>query len=143
MNETDGALLQAVIQVLVAVAVPLLTGLVSLWLNQKIQQVKGQMSAEQLAMADSVVRKLVQAAEQYDLGGTAQRTGLEKKAWVTAKVQAWLDESGIKLDALKIADLIEAAVMEELNKDKRPAIRIEEFASKLQRPTAEKYPPAE
>jgi predicted Holliday junction resolvase-like endonuclease len=121
MNETEGALLQAVIQVIVAVAVPLLTALVSLWLNQKIQQVKGQMSAQQLAMAESVISSMVKAAEQVDLAGAAKLAGWEKKMWVASRVQAWLDETGIKLDALKLTDLIEAAVLEELNKGKLPS----------------------
>lgn len=115
---SDEMLFQAAIQIVIAVAVPVLTGLAVMWVRQAVARGKAQLSQEQLFLIDGVLRMFVRAAEQYDLGGALKRTGQEKKAWVVDQSQGWLAGQGVHLDVGALADLAEGAVLSELNMGK-------------------------
>jgi len=110
----DMMLLQAALQALIYVGVPILMFFGGILLQAATKKLKGSLSAEQLAFAERVVHNLVLAAEQYNLAGLAARSGAEKKAWVIEKAEAFLARYGIYLDLDILADLVEAAVKSEL-----------------------------
>jgi hypothetical protein len=111
MNATDSQLVQTILQVIIAVAVPVVTAMVIAGGNLLIQRIKMKMSNEQLAFADALVGRFVSAAQQYNLSGILTQTGEEKKAWVVGKVQAALTAQGITIDAGMLADMVEANIL--------------------------------
>lgn len=116
MNTQDSWLVQVMAQVLIAVLVPVLTAAVIGLVGTCIRFVRGKMTAQQLALADSLVKSFALAAEQYDLGGVVKRSGQQKKDWVVAMAQSALEKRGISLDVRLLADLTEAAVLSEVKK---------------------------
>lgn len=117
MEQTlNDQLLQAAIQVMIAVLIPVVGTLVSLAIHQVTKQIKANVSADQLAVAGDLVKTFVNAAEQYNLGGILKQQGVEKKAWVVGKVTDALAKQNIHLDVGLIADMVEAKVLEEINK---------------------------
>lgn len=68
------------------------------------------LSAEQLAVAKSLVAQAVLAAEQY--GGP----GTEKKKTAVMLADNWLQARGYKVDLNSLDAAIEAAVYEEINR---------------------------
>ena len=109
-------LLQAAIQVMIAVLIPVIGTLVSLAIHQLTKQIKANVSADQLAVVDGLVKQFVLAAEQYGLGDILVMTGEQKKRWVVGRLSDELLKRGINLDTKMIADLVEAKVLEEINK---------------------------
>jgi len=112
VSSLDGALLQVVAQVLIAVLAPVLTAAATALIGYCIRWVRGKLTSDQLALADELVRLYALAADQYDLSGAMRRSGEEKKAWVVAQVQAALEARGIRMDVGMLADLVEAKVLE-------------------------------
>lgn len=115
-NPVGQDLLQTFLNVLVATAAPILLGLFGAALRLLYLRVRLSLSAKQLDFADMVIRQFVKAAEQYDLGGVVKQVGYEKKAWVIEQAEKELKRRGINLELDTISDLIEAAVLDELNR---------------------------
>ena len=117
MEQTlNDQLLQVAIQVMIAVLIPVVGTLVSLAIHQLTKQIKANVSADQLAVVDGLVKQFVLAAEQYDLGGVLAAVGQKKKTWVINRVADELTKRDIHIDVSLISDLIEAKVLEEINK---------------------------
>jgi hypothetical protein len=111
MNLTDTQLIQTILQILISVAVPLVTAMVIAGGNLLIQRIKMSMSSEQLVFADMLVGRFVSAAQQYDLSGMVAQTGKEKKAWVVQRVAGELAKRGINIDTSLLADMVEANIL--------------------------------
>ncbi len=111
-------LLQKVLEVLISVAVPVITAAVVALVRQAVAQGKAQLSQTQLSLIDGVLRMFVRAAEQYDLSGAMRIAGKEKKDWVVMRAQNWLDGQGVKIDVGTLEHLVESAVLSELNMGK-------------------------
>lgn len=121
MGESDSAVLQAFLVVLIQVLVPILMSALIGLVVQQWKLARSKMSKETLATVDQIISSMVLAAEQYDLGGVVARSGAEKKAWVLHRVSAELAKLGIKIDVWMLTDLIEAAVLTQINKMKLDA----------------------
>jgi hypothetical protein len=115
MDKVSQEVLQVFLNVVVAASAPLLVGLVAGALRLAYMRVKLSLSETQLAFADALIRQFVRAAEQYDLGGVVKRAGYEKKDWVICQAEAELKRRGVTLDLGLIADMVEAAVLSEIN----------------------------
>jgi hypothetical protein len=111
MNPTDSQLVQTILQVIIAVAVPVVTAMVIAAGNLLIQRIKMKMSSEQLQFADMLVGRFVSAAQQYNLSGIIAQTGEEKKSWVVDRVQAELTKRNINIDVCLLADMVEANIL--------------------------------
>jgi hypothetical protein len=96
---TDGLMLA--IQALVGLL--LSSGLY--WLRQNLRQ-------REYQMVVWIIRQAVLAAEQ--LGGD----GGEKKRAAVEMAEQWLARYGIKLPVARIAEVVETAVLEELNRER-------------------------
>jgi hypothetical protein len=115
---TEQVMLQIFLQVVVAAAAPVLLTFFGMFLRQAVSWAKAKLDHEQLSTAEDIIRRLVLAAEQYDLSGIVSRVGEEKKAWVIEEASRELAKHKIYLDLNVIADIIEAAVLAELTKPK-------------------------
>lgn len=81
------------------------------WTELQVQNLRAQMSAEQLAVLDMGVKLAVQAAEQSGLADKAIATGAAKKTMAEKIVQSWLESRGIQFNALTISAAIERALL--------------------------------
>lgn len=109
-------LLQVFLQVVIAVATPILTAILIDLGRQAKEYVRSRMTAKQMEFVDDVVRRYVRAAEQYNLAGLIQMVGAEKKAWVIEQASKELARHNVYLDLNVLADIAEAAVLEEITK---------------------------
>lgn len=116
-----GQVLQLVLQVAITVLLPVFLGYAVVAVRTWWGKVKAQIPAEQYAFAYNLVTQLVLAAEQSGLAGIIQNEAEVKKAWVINRAEAELAKLGIKMDLETIADMIEAAVKAELNKERTSA----------------------
>ena len=92
-------LLQAAIQIMIAVLIPVVGTLVCAGDPPAHQADQGQcVSADQLAVVDGLVKSFVLAAEQYGLGDILVMTGKQKKAWVVNRVSEELVKRGDQVD---------------------------------------------
>lgn len=116
-----GILLQQVLEMAIAILLPVILGFAVIWLRGQIEVQKNKLSGEQLAMAEAFVTSFVFAAEQSGLTDQISQVGEAKKAWVLEQVQSALDAKGINIDIEVISGLIEAAVFKAWN-DSAPQI---------------------
>jgi len=111
-------LLQMVLKVVITVALPI--GLTALfkWLAIQKTKLEQGMEEETLFIIKEAVRIAVLAAEQSGLADLLGETYKDKKAFALAAAERFLNQYGITIDLDVLADLIEAAVMEQFNKNK-------------------------
>ena len=103
--------------ILTALFVPFVFALVKYYLKQADQAIQGKVGA-QWEMAKSIVVEAVKYAEQSGLAKAGIDMGREKLRLSVVFVENALEMRGVKLDLFPIKEMIEAAVMEEFNKDK-------------------------
>lgn len=113
---------QEFLGIVLPVLASLLAGLFIAWITKLVNQIKAQLDHRYIWMLDEAVRVAVLAAEQANLAGFIE----DKKAYALDVAEKWLGERGFKIDLGVLADRIEAAVMEEFNKDKKLPAPIEE-----------------
>ena len=77
------------------------------------------MNLDVLAIMQEMARSAVLAAEQVNLVELA----IDKKEYALNLAAEWLTEKKIKFDLGQLADLIEAAVMDEFNRGRAEALR--------------------
>ncbi len=97
---------------------PVVLGAITTWVVAKIKEVRLKVQSDELAYAMSVIRQLVLAAEQNGLTGALKNVGQEKKAYVIAMAEKALTDKGIYLDLDVLDALIEAAVLDAINRAK-------------------------
>ena len=113
MNEFWSALLQ---NLLMAFA-PVIASLVAAWLIAQIKLIWAKAKAARPDVIDTLewaARTAVAAAEQ---AGAAQLID-DKKEYAMAVADAWLRAKGLDLDLDMISAAVEAAVWQEINRDK-------------------------
>lgn len=108
-------ILQATLVTVIQVLLPVVLGAVVILIKAGVDKLKAGMEKDQLELAEKLIRRLIQAAEQNGLIGALENVGEEKKAWVLEQLEAALYKRGIKLDLAEIDALVEAIVHEELN----------------------------
>jgi len=77
------------------------------------------MNLDVLAIMQEMARSAVLAAEQVNLAELA----IDKKEYALGLASEWLTEKKIKFDLGQLADLIEAAVMDEFNRGRAEELR--------------------
>ena len=116
------AVLQSVLEYVLPILAVALVGYVVAAIRALLPQVRAWLvakaGAEQVALAEAVVYRLVDAAEQMGLVEELKKAGKEKKAWVMAEAKRELYEHGISIDIDRLESLVEAAVYA-ANYDKR------------------------
>jgi len=115
---------QEFLGIVVPVLASLLAGLLIAWIKKLVEEIKAKMDHRFIWMLDEAVRVAVLAAEQANLAGFVE----DKKAYAIDVAEKWLAARGFKVDLGILADQIEAAVMEEFNKEKIIKSDIEESA---------------
>jgi len=115
---------QEFLGIVVPVLASLLAGLLIAWIKKLVEEIKVKMDGRFMWMLDEAVRVAVLAAEQANLAGFVE----DKKSYAIDVAEKWLAARGFKVDLGILADQIEAAVMEEFNKEKIIKSDIEESA---------------
>jgi LL-H family phage holin len=115
-NELLSTLLQVLLETIITVALPIVLTHLVLWINSQIKNTRAQMSKEQLALTEMLVKQFVRAAEQSGLSGQIKAAGAEKKAYVLALIRAELEERQISINLEVLDAMIEAAVNDAFGK---------------------------
>lgn len=119
----------SILQVAIPVIVTPLVGILIGVAFQYYKKIKGALSADQLTQITFWIGVLVKAAEQSGLKLDILKTGAEKKAWVIAQLQAYLDAKGwTGISIEQISALIEAAVRDGVQKGPTGLIQGESLA---------------
>lgn len=102
----------------VVALVPILVPLLAAWLLPKAimawKGLKSKLDSDDIYLIESIAGVAVKAAEQAKLSGFIQ----DKKTYAMEFVEDWLKARGVKLDLKLIDSTIEAAVLEEFNREK-------------------------
>ena len=121
MDINYSEILQLVFEIAITVLLPIFLGVaigaVRVWWNS----LKAKIPQEQYEFAYMIAKQLVLAAEQSGLAGIIKNESKEKYAWVLENLEKQLAEQGIVLDLETLSSMIEAAVKEELNKERTSA----------------------
>ena len=105
---------------LLLIAFPILIGYVIWWLRSRIDELKQDLSSDQLKIIESVGSLAVRAAEQAGLTGVL-RGGSAKKSYAVEAAQRYFDRLDIKIDVESIAALVEAEVISNFSSSAPPA----------------------
>lgn len=98
--------------------IPLVISLGAAWLLPKVIKIWQDLKAgnpDEVYLIEQIALMAVKAAEQEAIGGFIK----DRKAYAIKMAEAWLAKYGIKLDEEVLAGIIEAAVKDALNRDKR------------------------
>lgn len=120
-NDFLSVFLQKFLEIVIPVLATLVAGYVAVGIRKLIEEIKANLNEKQLALATEIVHEAVLAAEQVGLGDAL----IDKKDYALDLAEQWLASHGIKLDLKILDNLIEAAVMDEFNRDKAPLIEVE------------------
>lgn len=113
------AILETVLKVIISVALPVLLKLALDWLRIQKTKLEESMDSETRYLIKEAVRIAVLAAEQSNLAGLIGEEYKGRKDYALAMAEKWLAPYGITIDLDVLAAMIEAAVMEEFNRDKK------------------------
>lgn len=109
-NEVFWELITNVLMILIQVLVPYALVVLVRWLNAKSLEAKAYVQKNELEVALQIVWQLVHAAEQNGLKQQLSNFGKDKKAWVMATAQAYLDARGITIPLAELDALVESQV---------------------------------
>lgn len=118
MEDILSTSLQVVLDTLIRLLLPILLTAAVGYFYRQYQVLSARIPAEQLLLAQEIVRQLVLAAEQAGLTDAIQNEGEVKKEWVLQRAEEYLASKGIKLDLHTLSNLVEAQVLESLNFEK-------------------------
>lgn len=108
---------QVILNLIVDTVVPLLVGLVAVWIKRKIDEVKSKLTSQQITDIEYYTKIVVQAAEQSGLAKLIEDTAAAKKDYAIKTLQAILDSKGWK--GFSVAELeahIESAILNGIHK---------------------------
>ena len=114
----DMQMVSGFLQVILMAILPVLVSALVNWAVKAARSEASKMDQQQLSALLWVVDIAVKAAEQAKLSGFIT----DKKQYAIEYIQAWLDSRGIHVTVAEIDVMIEAAVMEQFNRDKQPAV---------------------
>lgn len=106
--------LQAFLNVVLPSLAAVAAGFVIAWVKAKIKVATAELSESTLAIIQDAVHSAVLAAEQMNLVDKLD----SKKDYALEQAANWLSAKGIQFDLGELSDLIEAAVMDEFNRDR-------------------------
>jgi len=106
------------VQVFLMALAPILAGIFTAWAVQQFKLAKGKLTQEQLYWLELVANTAVKAAEQAKLGGYIS----DKREYAFELIEQQLKQYGYTFDLDVIYAAIEAAVMDEFNRAKQPAV---------------------
>lgn len=106
--------LQKFLEIVLPVLATALAGLAIAWITKVISDLKSKLTDEQKWLIDNIIQTAVFAAEQVNLKGLV----VDKKEYALSIAEKWMAEKGLNIDAHVLDAMIEAAVYEELNRDK-------------------------
>lgn len=112
--EMLSAFLQKFMEIVLPVLATALAGLVVAWITKVIGQIKTNLSEEQRWIINAAISSAVLAAEQVGLHDLL----IDKKQYALEMASEYLASKKIKIDVVYLAKLIEAAVMDEFNRDR-------------------------
>ena len=118
MTVDIGSILQPMLVTLIQVLTPIIMAFIVLFLNKKLEETRGLIDAEKLAVAQELITRFVQAAQQSGLQGFIANEGSEKKNAVIAWTKSELARRGITLDLNTLDAMIEAIVFEQITQVK-------------------------
>lgn len=107
-------ILQATIEVLIQILLPIVLGAVVVLVKEAVAKIKASMRKDQLELVENLIRRLVAAAEQNGLTGMLEAEGKAKKQWVIEQLEAALARRGIVLDLDELDALIEGIYHDEI-----------------------------
>jgi len=110
MNQT----LLNLLVIVIGLAVPVLAGYAAKWLKAQADKATHYVQPDILSEIEYVAQQAVHAAEQCGLAGQIT----DKKKYAIEVAQNWLKLKGITIDLAALDAAIEAAVWNEINKDK-------------------------
>lgn len=118
MNEVLMNFVSLFLQNVLLAFASLAASFVAAWLLAKVKSVwadlREKLSVQQADFLKQAALFAVQAAEQAGMGGLIK----DKKTYAVEVAQIWLANKGLTIDLELIAAAIEAAVLEQFNKDK-------------------------
>lgn len=110
MNEY-GDLVTKLLVTIVTVALPILLVWLKQYIDQKRDQLKGEVGQAQWAQIEMMVRLFCEAAEQTGLWDAALQTGEQKKAWVLTQMDGWLKGQGLPVDVNAVSAAVESVIL--------------------------------
>lgn len=118
MDQATHDLLVKFVYLFLSAAMPVLVGYLVALLDKQVKLAKAKLQAEQpaiYAQLDAIIKMGVFAAEQAGMNGWIE----DKKEYALGIIQKELDARGFSgFDAAQLEAKLEAAVFEQLNKDK-------------------------
>ncbi len=111
-------------EALLVIALPVLIAALIQWVRLLTARLRSQLDENQRTAIDRAITIAVQTAEQVGVWEKLQ--GPQKLARATEIAQGFLDEKGIKVDASRLVNLIEAEVMRQFSNPTAPADTAEE-----------------
>jgi len=106
--------MQKFLEAVLPVLFTAITGLVIAWITKVVNQIKSNINDDAEWVIQQAVTAAVLAAEQQGLVNDV----MDKKSYAVDVATEWLAQKGIKIDLAKLDVLIEAAVMQEFNRDR-------------------------
>jgi hypothetical protein len=116
---------ELLLKALIDIAVPVLAYAAYSWLLTQSKRVEANMTAEQRAEFNTLIKVVVQAAEQAGLKGVILNEGKVKKQWAIDTLQAAAASRGITISVAEIAAAIEQAIYQGVHKDRMAFITAE------------------
>jgi hypothetical protein len=114
LSDADLKFFSALMQSVLLAVLPVAAGAAVNWLLKAAKVEAGKLDTQTLQTLTWLASIAVKAAEQSNMNGWLD----DKKAYAVEICQGWLKARGISLDVATIEAAIEAAVMEEFNKNK-------------------------
>jgi len=111
-------------EALLAIALPILIAVLIQWLRLLTARLRSQLDQSKQAAIDHAVTVAVQTAEQTGVWEALK--GHEKLTRAAQIAQGFLDEKGIKIDAQRLINLIEAEVLQQFSNPTVPVDSAEE-----------------
>jgi len=105
-----GQIIQAILEAMLAVVLPVAVGVLAAWLRARRDEILSHMGEREREMLLQAVDIAVNAAEQSGLAGHIRDVGAEKKKFALDTAEAYLRRWGLEIDLNVLAAMIEAEV---------------------------------
>lgn len=112
------------VEALLIIALPILIAALFQWVRLLSARLRSQLDENKQSIVDRAITIAVQTAEQVGVWKALQ--GPEKLRHAIAVAQGFLDEKGVKIDAERLVNLIEAEVLRQFSNPTAPVDSAEE-----------------
>ena len=110
-------ILQGALLAVVTAVVPVLVKLLADWVQAHVAEVMNEIDQDLRYVIDEAVRIAVSAAEQSGLAKLIKNEAEEKKRFACEVAERYLAQYGVVVDLDVLADLIEAEVLRQFNRE--------------------------